>query len=84
MLEIKYLLQRDTQIDLVQVNMAAPYSRQPCAKILPLAGNHGPEIITNAVIYWFILPLCVYLQYVPVPLPSYTPLQLAYVNLPLT
>lgn len=42
------------------------------------------KIIANAVIYWFMLPLCVYLQYVPVLLPSYTPRQLAYVNLLLT
>lgn len=49
-----------------------------------LVWKHGPEIRTNAVIYWFMLPLCVYLQCVPAPLPSYTPRQLACVNLPLT
>lgn len=66
-----------------------PYSHNwiksvPSAKIFLLVGKHEAEIITNAVMFWFILPLCVYLQFVPVPLPSYTPLQLAYVDLPLT
>ena len=88
-LKLKYLLaKKDTKIDLNQENLAElAYNNESCTWCKDpsfFVGNMDQKIITNAVIYGFILPLCVYLQYVPVPLPSYTPLQLAYVNLPLT